>query len=174
MLLNKLQVKFKTFSPEIDETALKFESPKDIVKRLSKLKAKKAYAVYKNSFILSADTVVYARKNILEKTRSRQIAYKNISKLSGRRHQVFTGTSFINNKGKIYYFLSRTKVKFRILNKGEIEEYLNLNQWQDCAGSYSIQGFSESFVSFISGSYSSVVGLPLEKVYKVLKKYKLI
>ena len=125
---------------------------------------------YKDHFIISADTIVYARKQFLEKTNSRKIAFDNLTKLSGRRHQVFTGITFINNKGDIYYSLSVTRIKFKLLSKFEIEQYLNLNEWQECAGSYSIQGFAECFIDFISGSYSNVVGLPLVDVYKVLKK----
>ena len=172
--MQRLTNSFEVFSPDIDETISHSESPKDVVKRLSLLKAKKAYEIYANCFILSADTVVYCRRKILDKTVSREIAHNNISKLSGRRHQVFTGITFINNKGHIYYLLSRTIIKFKLLNKREIEHYLNLNEWQDCAGSYSIQGFAETFVNFQSGSYSSVIGLPLNKVYRLLKKYNLV
>ncbi len=172
--MQKLKVPFDTFSSNIDESPLKMEKPQEIVKRLSRLKAEKAYSIYKNHFILSADTVIYVRKKILGKTNSRAIAYDNILKLSGRRHQVFTGTTFINTEGQSYFFLSKTTIKFNLLKKYEIDKYLALNEWQNSAGSYSIQGYAESFASFISGSYSSAIGLPLEKVYKILKKYNLL
>ena len=138
------------------------------------LKAKKALEIYKEHFILSADTVVFARKQFLEKTNSRQTAFDNLTKLSGRRHKVFTGVTFIGLSGEIYYSLSVTRVRFKLLSKFEIEQYLDLNEWQEFAGSYSIQGFAESFISFFSGSYSNVVGLPLADVYKILKNNNLL
>ena len=170
----KLNVKFDIFSPNVDETILKNEKPQNIVKRLSHLKANKALLYFKNKFIISADTVVYANKKIIEKTHSRSKALKNLSLLSGRRHKVYTGLTFIDNESKKYFFLSTTIIKFKLLKKIEIEKYLDTNQWKGCAGSYSIQGFAESFIVFISGSYSSVVGLPLNKVYNILINYNLL
>ena len=79
---------------------------------------------YKNKFIISADTLVYANKQVIEKTYSRSKAFKNISLLSGRRHKVYTGLTFIDNESKEYFFLSKTIIKFNLLNKIEIQKYL--------------------------------------------------
>ena len=61
-----------------------------------------------------------------------------------------------------------------LLDDRDIEKYLLTNEWKDCAGSYAIQGFAESFVEMLSGSYSNVVGLPMHKVYSLLKTNNLI
>ena len=65
-------------------------------------------------------------------------------------------------------------IKFRVLSENDIDKYLHLNEWKNCAGSYSIQGFAESFIEMISGSYSNVVGLPMHITFKILKNNKLI
>jgi len=60
------------------------------------------------------------------------------------------------------------------LTKYDIERYLNLDEWKNKTGSYAIQGYGASFISFLSGSYSGAIGLPLEKIYHILRSYKLI
>ena len=60
------------------------------------------------------------------------------------------------------------------MDNKDIDNYLSTDEWKGCAGSYAIQGFAESFVEMLSGSYSNVVGLPIHKTYIVLKNYKLI
>ena len=72
------------------------------------------------------------------------------------------------------FFLTTTKVKFRVLTNDDIKKYLLSKEWRNKTGSYAIQGFGASFVNFLSGSYSGAVGLPLDKVFYVLKANKLI
>lgn len=168
-LLEQIKIPHTSFCPKVNENPLKNEKPKDLVKRLSILKVKEAKKDHKNCFILAADTVVYARKQFINKTLKRDIAYNNIKLLSGRRHTVYTGLAFMQLNGDIKYYLSTTKVKFKLLSEKDILEYLKSNEWKNKAGSYAIQGSAAKFIDFISGSYSGIVGLPLEKVYTILK-----
>ena len=163
-----MNISFETFSPEINETPYNDESPKKLIKRLSYEKAMRAKKEYKNDYILAADTIVYASRKILEKTQDINQAKLNLNFLSGRRHRVYTGVTFLTNQDQYFQYVCKSIVKFKILNDKEINKYLDLNEWKGCAGSYSIQGFAESFVEFLSGSFSNVVGLPIHIIYKVL------
>ena len=173
-LLKQFNINFETYAPNIDETPLKNEFPKNLVKRLSLLKAQEALKKKKDCFIIAADTVVYARKKYIVKTESKNQAYKNLKLLSGRRHTVFTGLTTINKTKKSLFYLTTTKIKFKKLNENDIDFYLKTNEWKNRAGSYAIQGLGASFVHFLSGSLSSAIGLPMEKVYDFLKHNRLI
>ena len=93
--------------------------------------------------------------------------------MSGRRHTIFTGLTILDKTYK-YYYLTKTKIKFKVLNDIEIKKYLTLNEWKNKTGSYAIQGFGAFFINYISGSYLGAVGLPLEKLYYVLKDKKIL
>ncbi|MDC3024592.1 Maf family protein, partial [Alphaproteobacteria bacterium] len=84
------------------------------------------------------------------------------------------GVTFFNDSGKHYQFVCKSTVKFKLLDDKDIEKYLSTNEWKGCAGSYAIQGFAESFVEMLSGSFSNVVGLPIHKTYTLLKNNNLI
>ena len=94
--------------------------------------------------------------------------------MSGRRHRVYTGVTFFTNQDQYFQYVSKSIVKFKILTDKEINKYLALNEWKGCAGSYSIQGFGESFVELLSGSFSNVVGLPIHIIYKILSSNNLV
>ena len=173
-LLDRDKIAYKIFLPDVNETPLKNERPEQLVKRLSLMKANQAKLKYKHCFVMSAETVVYEGKKFFNKTQDINIALYNIKLLAGRRHNVYTGLTFINLKEEISFYLTQTKIKFKRLNEKEIKEYLLLEEWKNSAGSYTIQGYGASFINFISGSYTSAVGLPLEKVYTILKNHKLL
>ncbi len=174
LILKKIKIPFKVFCPEICETSSQREKPQQLTKRLSYQKAVLAKKKFKNEFVLSADTIVYTRKKIIDKTENIEQAKLNLKYLSGRRHRVYTGITFFTNQDRYFQYVCKSIVKFKVLHDKEIDNYLVLNEWKGCAGSYSIQGFAESFVEMISGSFSNVVGLPMHITYKVLRNNNLI
>ena len=156
-------------SPDINEKIYSNELPRKYVERMSLEKNKVFRKEYSRSIILTADTVVSLGIRILPKTMDANTAEKCLKLISGRRHKVFTSfTLYTPNK------LLKTKtiqsiVKFKRLHPDEISYYLASNEWQGKAAGYAIQGIAASFVNFISGSYSNVVGLPLAELYGSLK-----
>ncbi|MAH89393.1 MAG: septum formation protein Maf [Pelagibacterales bacterium] len=173
-MLEKLKITFKVFKPNIDETPLPKEKPQSLVKRISLLKAEKAYKKYKKHLIIAADTILYSRKKIFHKTEDRAQAYNNLKLLSGRRHIIFTGLTIIDKQDKKYFYLTKTKIKFKVLNENDINKYLTLDEWKNKTGSYAIQGYGAIFINFLVGSYSGAIGLPLEKLQHVLKEEKIL
>ncbi|MEC8099861.1 MAG: Maf family nucleotide pyrophosphatase, partial [Pseudomonadota bacterium] len=165
LILKKINVPFYKFSPVLDESFFEKEHPRDLTRRLSLQKAIQAKKKYNNLFILSADTVVYSRRKIIDKTSNINQARLNLKLLSGKRHRVYTGVTFFTNKEKYYQYVCKSTVKFKVLDNNDIDKYLHSNEWVGCAGSYSIQGLAESFVEMISGSFSNIVGLPMHIIY---------
>ena len=165
---------FKVFQPNIDETPIDKETPQKLVKRISLLKAKEAYKQYKNHLIIAADTILYSRKKFFHKTTNKDIAEKNLKLLSGKRHTIFTGLTILDKTYNKFFYLTKTKIKFKVLDDNEIKKYLMLDEWKNKTGSYAIQGYGAFFINYISGSYSGALGLPVEKLYHVLKNKKIL
>jgi septum formation protein len=104
----------------------------------------------------------------LPKTSDIKTAEECLKLISGRRHKVFTCFALIAPKVSMKVKTIQSIVKFKRLTEEEITYYLQSNEWKDKAGGYAIQGIAASFVNFLSGSYSNVVGLPLAELYRML------
>lgn len=154
---------------EIDESPKIKESPKALAKRLAMEKAAHVYHDHKGSFVLAADTVVACGQQTLDKAVNTDQALAFIQKLSGRRHHVYGGISLITPEGKVLTRLCDTLVQFKTLTPLEIDAYIQSNEWNGKAGGYAIQGFAGSFVKYMAGSYSNVVGLSLYDTMNILK-----
>ena len=165
---------FKVFKPNIDETPIIKETPQNLVKRISLLKAEEAYKQYKDYLIIAADTILYSRRKFFHKTTNKVQAKKNLMLLSGKRHTIFTGLTILDKSQNKFFYLTKTKIKFKVLDNSEIKKYLTLDEWKNKTGSYAIQGYGAFFINFISGSYLGAVGLPVEKLYYVLKDKKIL
>ena len=153
------------YKPDIDEKPYAKELPILYVKRMAKEKMNVVKNKFPNDLILTADTVVYAGRRIIDKTEEEDEAYKFLMFLSGRRHRVTTAFN-LYCKGKLDSLRVVTSiVKIKRLTEQEIESYVKSNEWKGKAGGYGIQGSAEKFIQFISGSYSNIVGLPLNQVY---------
>ena len=94
--------------------------------------------------------------------------------MSGRRHTIFTGLTIIDKTHNKFFYLTKTKIKFKVLNEIEIKKYLTLNEWKNKTGSYAIQGYGAIFINFLAGSFSGAIGLPLEKLHHVLREKKIL
>ena len=120
---------------------------------------------FPNDLILTADTIVYVGRRIIDKTNEESKAIKFLELLSGRRHRVSTAFN-LYCKDKIDSLRVVTSiVKMKRLTENEIRSYIESNEWKGKAGAYGIQGSAEKFIQFISGSYTNIVGLPLNQVY---------
>jgi septum formation protein len=171
---------------ELDETPLRAEHPRSLAKRLSRSKAETALEMLKkegaptDAFILAADTVVSVGRRILPKAEVSDEAAYCLRLLSGRSHRVYTGVCMINPAGKVRQRLVETRVRFKRLSAEELDAYLASGEWRGKAGGYAVQGLAGSFVVKIVGSYTNIVGLPLQETigllaadgYKVLANWR--
>ena len=154
---------------DINETPLKKEIPLKLAARLASEKASSVALAAPDNWVLAADTVVACGRRILGKPENISEAERFLKLLSGRRHRVISGVCLITpNKKKILKIIT-TAVKFKLLSKEELESYLEAEEWNGKAGGYAIQGYAGTFVKWISGSYSNVVGLPLFETAGMLR-----
>jgi septum formation protein len=123
----------------------------------------------KDDLILAADTIVVADR-VLGKPRSRDEARDMIASLAGKSHEVITGIALLRGETKVVDFQT-TRVIFAPMTAEDIENYLDRGDYMDKAGAYGIQGFAEPFIQEMQGSYSNVVGLPVERLYAILREY---
>jgi septum formation protein len=148
----------KVVPADIDETPLKAEKPADYARRVSAGKAAKVAEA--GVTVLAADTVVALGRRILPKAETEEQARACLALMSGRRHRVLTAVSVARN-GKIKTKLVTSIVQFKRLTKQEIDAYIESGEWKGKAGGYAIQGKAAALISFMSGSYTNIVGLPL-------------
>ena len=168
-LLNQMGVKPDLIlSPNINEKIFSNELPRKYVQRMSTEKNIVFQPKYSQSIILTADTIVSLGRRILPKTIDINTAEECLNLISGRRHKVFTSFAIHSPKNSLKINTVQSIVKFKRLHPDEISYYLESNEWQGKAGGYAIQGIASSFVNFISGSYSNIVGLPLAELYRAL------
>ena len=154
-------------SPDIDETPLKAEAPRDYVARLAKGKAL-AVARAADEVVLAGDTTVAVGRRILEKPADEADLRRMLGLLSGRRHHVFSGICVVGTDGKPRVRVADTIVAFKVLSAAEVDWYVACGEGMGKAGGYAIQGRAEIFVRFLSGSHSNVVGLPLFETRSLL------
>lgn len=147
-------------SPDIDETPRKGELPRDYVARLARAKAL-AVDRAPDEVVLAGDTTVAIGRRILEKPADEADLRRMLGLLSGRRHHVWSGICVVGSDGNARVRVADTGVAFKVLSAAEIDWYVASGEGMGKAGGYAIQGRAESFVRFLSGSHSNVVGLPL-------------
>ncbi len=174
-LLTQMGVNFRIEVESIDNEEIFFETYPltEALTKLSRAKGKAVAQRNSNSLVISGDTIVVANDKQYGKPKDRNDARSMIELFSGNTHSVFTCVSLectdINFHADI---ISETKVTFRELEPWEIENYLDVSQYRDKAGSYGIQDEALTFVESISGCYSNVVGFPISSVIALFKQYK--
>lgn len=170
-LLAELRVPFAVQPSDVDETPRRNEAPEALVRRLARMKASKTFAHQRASVVLAADTIVAVDSDVLGKPANRDEACSMLRRLSGREHRVLTGFCVLAPGGDMVDEVVATRVRFRPLTTAEIDTYVDSGEPFDKAGAYAIQGGAGAFVESIEGSYSNVVGLPLDEVAAVLGRF---
>lgn len=171
-ILKQLKLKFTIIRPKIDENNFNGDRPEELVKILAEKKARSVIDIAENALIIAADTIVVLDGNILNKPADAEEAKKMLQRLSDRKHQVITSLVVLDSdSGEIMVECNITDVKMLELSNDDIDRYLSTGEAMDKAGAYAIQGFGALFIESISGSYYSVVGLPIHQLAKLLKKF---
>ena len=153
---------------EIDETPLPRELPATHVMRLARAKAEAVRPRHPDAFVVAADTVVACGRRILGKPADEPMARGFLELLSGRRHRVYGGVVVIAPGGKLATRRVVSQVAIKRLSDAEVAAYLAAGEWRGKAGAYAIQGRAAALVSWLQGSYSNVVGLPLFETAQLL------
>lgn len=174
-LLTNMGVDFEIVASNCEEVVTR-KRPLDIVRELSKLKADNVRSMIDavdDTILIAADTLVFLGDERLGKPRDEEDAFRILSNLSGNRHRVITGVTILRYKDGNWVeisFTETTNVNMAHMSDDEIREYISTGEPMDKAGAYAIQGIGAKFVESIDGDYSNVVGLPVPKLYSILRK----
>ncbi|MEI6486475.1 MAG: nucleoside triphosphate pyrophosphatase [Sphingomonadales bacterium] len=153
---------------DIDESVAPGELPRAHAERLARQKAEATAARHPGALVLGADTVVAAGRRILPKAEDEATARACLALLSGRRHRVVTAVALIDSNGRLRERVSDSIVTFQRLTPADVDWLIGRGDWQGKAGGYAIQGAAEAYVRALSGSFSGVVGLPLNETRLLL------
>lgn len=173
-LLRLMDIDFRIVLKEVDENYPEGLSPSEIAVYIAEKKAR-AFdeSIEGNDLVLTADTIVSIEGQILGKPENEDHAIEMVSLLSGKKHEVITGVTLLNKNGMTSFY-DVTEVFFSELSPEEIRYYIERYKPLDKAGSYGIQDWiGLAGIEKISGSYSNVVGLPTEKLYRELRRFEL-
>ena len=172
-ILHQMGIPFVASPVEIDETAHYRKSVRLSVMNVARHKAQEAASGSSNGLVLGVDTVVSFNGRVLGKPGNAEQARSFLQMLSGNRHEVLSGITVYNaGTGLGRSECSVSTVQFSKMSADEIDTYIDGGEWSDKAGAYAIQGHAALHIHSIKGSYHNIVGLPVEKLYTLLKGFK--
>jgi len=175
-ILNRLNISFEILSTNINESYYKdqYSDPIDLVRELAKAKALKAKKLLSSkeigTVIIAADTVVEFNGKVIGKAQNEIEAFQILKSLANRSHNLITGIALTGvDDPKTIVDYDITVVTFLDLSDDDIRNYLKSEEWKGRAGAYSIRDKASLFIKEIRGSPSNVIGLPMHKIFKILK-----
>ena len=161
--LEAMRIPFELQAPAVDETPLLDEDPMDLVLRLAELKAEVIARKNPGRWVMAADTTVAVDHHTLNKPVDVEDAVRMLTLIQGRAHQVHTGFCLRKND-EVHSFVDTAQVRFRPMTEDQIRWYVATREPMDKAGSYAIQGIGALFIEGVEGSFSTVMGLPVERM----------
>ncbi|HEV2489004.1 MAG TPA: Maf family protein [Candidatus Acidoferrales bacterium] len=168
---------FEVLPTNVDESQRHGEYATNFVRRLAEEKARAVAQLVAakshdgSAIIVAADTTVELEGEILGKPSSAENARAMIRRLSGRTHEVLTGLAVLPVSGvRFRVVVESTRVSFAPISDSEIEAYIQSGEPLDKAGAYAIQGRGGKFITRIEGCYFNVMGLPLARLYAILRE----
>lgn len=177
-LLNQILDKFEVIKSDFNEDDIKEKNPENLVKMLSLKKAEAVFDKFKDNelLVIGGDTLVYFDGQVLGKPKNEEDAYRTLKRLQNNKNEVYSAFTIIlkkNNEIIKETSLSKSIVTMRSMSDEQIKQYIKTREPMDKAGSYAVQGIGSKFIENIEGSYSSVVGLDVEKLKELLRNYNL-
>jgi septum formation protein len=175
-LIARLKIDFETLRPLVDEDSLKAQwsseklSPQELAEHLSQAKAESLIEQRPASWIVGSDQLVDLEGEILGKAPDFESACAQLQKLSGRTHRLITALALAKKGEKTEIFTDITTLRFRVLTREEIENYVRIEEPYDCAGTYKIEGLGIRLLeSLETKDPTAIVGLPLITLSKQLQ-----
>jgi len=173
-LLAKAKMPVKVIPPDLAEDYSSPASSAEVVARVARGKVEAVVELFKAEsprWVLGVDTIVEIDGKILGKPAGPEEARAMLGMLSGKVHKVYSGVAVLVDKARpVDLEVVSTEVKFKTLTPAELAWYVECGEWSGAAGAYRIQERGAFFVEWIKGSYSNVVGLPLEAFYGILMR----
>ena len=165
--------------PNVPEPIIKGEKPRDMSIRIVKAKAQKAWQMVqddkkidRNSIIIVGDTVACCGRHILDKAQTDDDVRNYLKKINGRTSRIYSSVYIIDVPTKKFAVKTvEARLKMKRLQPDEIDFYVSTKQGIGKAGGYAISGFAGCLVEKITGSHTTIIGLPALQVYNALKSF---
>lgn len=172
-LMDMLNLKYEVIVSDADETLEEGLTIEEQAKRLSYIKAKTVFdETQGDRIVIGSDTMVIKDGRIYGKPKDKEDAFKILKELNAAKHEVITGLAILvekNGKYEEYIDYDITEVYFKDMTDTEIKNWIATGEAMDKAGAYAVQGKFSVFIEKINGNYWAVMGLPIHKVYEILK-----
>lgn len=171
-LLKTAGLAFTVRPTDVDETPRPGEEPRALAERLARAKVGALGGLPSPGLAIGADTVVAVDDLLLGKPRDDAEARVMLARLSGRTHEVTTAVAVrAVPEETIACACVASRVRFATLSEAEVDWYVASGEGLDKAGAYALQGLGSLFVEAIDGSYTNVIGLPMERLYRLLRPH---
>ena len=169
-LLDNLGLPYSVVDPDATEAHPDAKSVDEVTQRnaLSKARSVLRRITSPDTVIVGADTLVVVEEAVLGKPRDKEDAVRMLRLLSGREHEVVSGLALVSPRYGERTRSVRSRLRFRSLSPEDIEDYLSTREPWDKAGAYAVQGLAMLFIERVEGSYTNIVGLPLEALLEEL------
>jgi len=169
-LLSRIGVSFTVVPSNTPEEVRAGETPQEYALRVAGEKALDVARKHPGAWVLGADTIVAIDGEVLGKPRDDADGQRMLRRLSGRTHQVMTAFVLVDGGGQVRtQQIVISQVTFKPLSDLQIRQYLATGEPFDKAGAYAVQGRGASLVERVEGSYTNVVGLPIDEVLAALR-----
>ena len=175
-LIKRLNIPFEALNTHINESDYKerISEPINLVKALAKAKALKAKEMLvneeKGTVVIAADTIVELNGKIVGKAQNETEAFQMLKNLVNSSHNLITGIAITEiGDVKVVIDYDITVVTILDLSDDDIRDYIRIGEWKGRAGAYSSRDRASLFIKEIQGSPSNVIGLPMQKIFQILK-----
>jgi septum formation protein len=166
-LLNLVGIAHEVQPADIDESYFAGERPGEHAERLARGKTAEIAAREPNALVIGSDTIVVVDGDVLGKPADELDAVRMLARLAGRSHVVVTAVA-VSWRGETRSAVEEVGVTFHPMSRTEIDAYIATGEPMDKAGAYGIQGYGATIVSRVDGDYFAVMGLPLQRLTRVL------
>jgi septum formation protein len=165
-------------APDIQEIKHPSETNTEYVVRLAFEKSYKVANQFDDGLIIAADTIVVCKENLLEKAENKEQIESYLQQSSGNINSIYTAVHIIKKvDGNITQQLNnlvKSKIKFKVLTKDEIDVYVNTGEGIGKSGGFAVMGCASHFIEWLCGSISAIEGLPLYQTYNMLKELNFV
>lgn len=168
-LLDALGVPYRAESPGVDEAVPSGRSAKEAVAELAERKARAVRERRPEAWVLGADQLGWFEGERLGKPADREAAARQLSRLSGKTHELWTGVCLLG-PGHREVAVDVARITLYPLTDEERARYLDLGEWEGCAGSYRVEGRGQALMAAIEGDRTSIQGLPMVQVVAMLRR----
>jgi len=171
-LLTMMGLEFEVIKSDIEEVVEEGLSPAEVVRSLALQKAEDIIQKVSNdALLITADTIVVCQEKIMGKPKDEQDAYDMLKFLSGKKQSIYTGMVIWDKlKDKKHEIVGESTIYMKVLTDKEILDYIKTGDPMDKAGAYGVQTEGAVFIEKIEGDFYNIVGLPISKLYDVLKE----